>query len=819
MKLKTFVQAASAAFLLLGVVAGTANAAAPQRPVITAVTADALSFTVTFKLGAYSAPVSNIAYSTDNGASFKDTEYACGTSCTVSVTETSDGNELAYGNQYDLKIRVTNPDGNATSTSWPFQFVSSPTPPSITGATATSSSIVVTFLPGANGGAALTGIDYSTNGGSNWRSTNCSICDTTTSATITISSTGAALSAGNTYAVTLRTKNRVGTSAAAEAVSVTLGTAPSAPSITTITSGVDSLAVTATLGSNNGSPITSVEYSTDGGSTWKSTGQNTGTFTITELSASKTPLTAGTSYSVRVRSINNAGASAASNAKTAAPLSAYSAPAAPTINGLTPGLDSLVVSSTLGAANGSAVTEVEYSTDGGSTWKGTGQNTGSFTITEISASRTPLQGGTAYSVRVRSINNAGASAASNAKTATPLDTPLPPVLESLTGGASSLTVKAVGGLLMGGTLQRVEYSTDGGSTWQSTAGTSFSFTITSPSSDKTKTLTAGTRYRVAVRSVTNAGTSPSSNVLEAAAGRVPATPSIKEASRSGEVILVTVLLGSDNGSSVTRLEYSTDNGATWAEGRVNGSTTTTPSPAGTTGGTTGGATGGTTGDGGGTTTTTPTANTPALNGSVTLRITTESNGDNMISSDAAYKVTVRAINSVGASASSAAKTVAADNAKKTVTVNAPSNMVKGTSATVTTASPSNATVTLKSDTTGTCTVSGGRITAVATGSCRISATDTAGNTGSASITVTDTAVAPTALVAGRSVSIKDYVTLAGESIPTGAKIASTAKTPKICTVAKGKVRVLKSGNCRIWVKVTVGGVSTLKKLSVSAKAA
>jgi hypothetical protein len=69
------------------------------------------------------------------------------------------------------------------------------------------------------------------------------------------------------------------------------------------------------------------------------------------------------------------------------------------------------------------------------------------------------------------------------------------------------------------------------------------------------------------------------------------------------------------------------------------------------------------------------------------------------------------------------------------------------------------------------------------------------------------------------VSIKDYVTLAGESIPTGAKIASTAKTPKICTVAKGKVRVLKSGNCRIWVKVTVGGVSTLKKLSVSAKAA
>jgi len=818
MKLRRFFQAASAAIFILGGLAGPAKAAAPLKPAITTVTADALSINVTFKLGAYSAPISTIEYSTDDGAAWKETEYTCSapTTCSVTVTETSAGGDLSYGTEYAIRVKVTNPDGSATSSVWPFQFVSAPLQPSITSLTATATAITVTFpsaaSSGGNGGATLTGIDYSTNGGANWRSANCTACDAAGVITITQASTGASLSAGNTYTVTIRHKNRVGLSPAADAVSVTLGSAPSTPSISTITSGVDSLAVVGTLGAANGSPITAVEYSTDGGTTWKSSGQATGTFTITELSASKTPLTGGTTYSIRIRSVNNAGTSSASNTKSASPLAAYSAPAAPTIATLTPGLDSITVAGTLGAANGSAVTDVEYSTDGGTTWKSSGQATGTFTITELSASKTPLTGGTTYSIRIRSVNNGGASSASNAKSATPLDTPLPPVLDSVLGGANSLSIKATAGLLMGGTLQRIEYSTDGGTTWQNTAGTSLTFVITSPSSDKTKTLTPGTRYRVAVRSVTNAGTSPMSNVVEAAAGRVPATPTIRETSRSADFILVGVTVGSDNGSTITRIEYSTDNGTTWAEGKLNGAGPVTAPSIPTT----------PTAPGDGPTSTTPT--TPVgtgstFSGTVTLRVTTESNGTDMIKGDAAYKIVVRAVNAVGPSAASASKTIAADDSiDDPITITAPSSMTVGTSATVTTKSPNGSAVTLKSDTTGTCTVSGGKVTAVAGGSCKLSATDTSGNTGSASITVTATgSTAPSdknTLTAGTTIGIRDYIVMAGDTPPPGAKFASTSKSPKFCKVAKGKVTALKAGNCRIWVKVSLNGATLLRKLSV-----
>ena len=515
--------------------AQSAAATAPARPVITSTTADALSYTVEFRLGAYSQPVTKIEYSTDNGTTWAATEYTCAARCTLAVTETSLGAELTYGSTYQTKVKVHNADGSAESAAWAFQFITAPLPPVIGTVVATAGSMTVNFQSGSTGGAEISGIDYTTNDGANWRSANCGTCSSATSVLLTAASTGSSLTAGNSYTLRLRTRNRAGTSEPSAAVAVTIGAAPGTPVLNTVTGATDALVVNATLGSGNGAAITAVEYSTDNGATWRTSGQATGTFTITGTSTTGAALTAGTTYAVRIRSVNGVGNSPASNAKSAAPI----------------------------------------------------------------------------------------------------DAPMPPVLDSATGAANTITVKVTTGMLLGGTLVRIEYTTDNGATWQSTGGTATTFTITSPSGDRNKTLLQGSRYRVAVRVVTNGGTSGTSNIIEAVTGRAPGAPTIKTATRSDGAISVVVAAGTDHGSTPTRIEYSTDNGETWV-------VTTITAPAGTP------ATGTTTGN-------------------ATVRIVTESNGSDPIDNTSTYTLQVRLTNVVGTSAASKAVIVSPQDSDGGVT--------------------------------------------------------------------------------------------------------------------------------------------------------
>lgn len=89
---------------------------------------------------------------------------------------------------------------------------------------------------------------------------------------------------------------------------------PSAPTLDALTPGAGSLAVSATLGDTGGSAITAVQYRLDGGG-WTSSGQASGSFTISGLQAS-------TAYQVEVRAINAVGNSPASNALTGTTLAA-----------------------------------------------------------------------------------------------------------------------------------------------------------------------------------------------------------------------------------------------------------------------------------------------------------------------------------------------------------------------------------------------------------------------------------------------------------------------------------------------------------------
>jgi hypothetical protein len=64
---------------------------------------------------------------------------------------------------------------------------------------------------------------------------------------------------------------------------------------------------------NGGAGITDYEYSTDNGSTWKSSGSTTSPISITTVSSSSSNLSAATEYTVRLRAVNFLGSGTASS--------------------------------------------------------------------------------------------------------------------------------------------------------------------------------------------------------------------------------------------------------------------------------------------------------------------------------------------------------------------------------------------------------------------------------------------------------------------------------------------------------------------------
>jgi hypothetical protein len=95
---------------------------------------------------------------------------------------------------------------------------------------------------------------------------------------------------------------------------------------------------------------------------------------------------------------------------------ASAAPSAPTLNSITGGDRRVTISFTAGANNGAAITDYEYSLNGGA-FTSAGTTSSPFTITGLS-------GRTAYSVTLKARNSVGLSTASNSLSATTTDASL-----------------------------------------------------------------------------------------------------------------------------------------------------------------------------------------------------------------------------------------------------------------------------------------------------------------------------------------------------------------------------------------------------------
>jgi titin len=155
---------------------------------------------------------------------------------------------------------------------------------------------------------------------------------------------------------------------------------------------------------NGGTSITGYQYTVDGGTTWAAV-DAASTASLLLI----TGLQNGTKYVVKVRALNGAGGGTASAGRSVTPRTTASAPV---ITSLTGSSGKIMVTFDVPLNNGgSVVTRFGYSINGG-TWRNFG---GSASPQWIKG----LKNGVTYSIRIKALNAAGWSAASDAVEVTP----------------------------------------------------------------------------------------------------------------------------------------------------------------------------------------------------------------------------------------------------------------------------------------------------------------------------------------------------------------------------------------------------------------
>jgi prepilin-type N-terminal cleavage/methylation domain-containing protein len=364
--------------------ASDSTATTPNAPIITSITPGAAQLSVAFVPGTDDggSVVTSYEYSTDNGSTWsaRTDEGTTGSPMIISG--------LNNGTTYEVKIRAVNAVGSGTA-SEAFSATPVTTPGAPTGLTATRGNTQVSLswtAPTDNGGSEIIDyvIEYSANGGGDWAPFTDGI-STATSATVT------ELVNGTTHTFRVAAVNAAGTGGWSSTETATPATTPGAPTITSITPGAAQLSVAFTAPtSNGGASITTYEYSTDNGSTWRTraTGTTSSPLVITTISgAANTNLVNGTTYTVRIRAVNSVGSGTQSSSSSATPVTT---PGTPTVTSTSSDTSSLTVSFSAPASNGgSAITGYTVtctSSNGGTTRTGTGSGS-PITVSSLDAGK------------------------------------------------------------------------------------------------------------------------------------------------------------------------------------------------------------------------------------------------------------------------------------------------------------------------------------------------------------------------------------------------------------------------------------------------
>ena len=246
-----------------------------------------------------------------------------------------------------------------------------------------------------------------------------------------------------------------------------------------------------------------VEVSTDAGVNWS----EVQTTSHTTEQVDVTGLANEVEHLFRVVAISFAGETPSAATTPAIPFTTPSAPSNLQVNA---GDGSADLSWAAPASDGGRdVTDYEYSIDGGD-WV-------SLATADTSGSISGLVNGQTYQVRVRAVNEAGASDVSEAKSFTPVTKPDPPVLTSVTAGdGSAVVVWREPDDNGGAVVIDYEYRLNGSGGWTALGDTVTTTTL--------KGLSAGKTYGVEIRAVNSAGYSTPSNQIEITLAKILDTP-------------------------------------------------------------------------------------------------------------------------------------------------------------------------------------------------------------------------------------------------------------------------------------------------------
>jgi titin len=520
---------------------GTGNypnaTSAPQAPTLGSPTMGDgyLSIPLTLS-GAGSTTITGYQFSIDGG-----TTWQTATQTTPPIIVSG----LTNGTSYSVKVRSYNDWGwtlaTNTATGTPFGVPSIIQNSTITFTTASGTVTLNWSAPSANGSAITyyyVGVYNAATYGSTVTSCQVSV----------LTCTFNGLSNNTTYYFTIQANNAAGLSTRSNprvGVTVAGNNPPSSPSGVTANPGDQKVTLNWSAPANNGSAITGygVQYSSNGGTTWTTFAGCTDASTTCVV----TGLTNNVQYSFQVNATNAIGSSLYAVPVTATPF-VPSAPNTPTNVRASSNLNqSSIVSWSQTSNGGSSITatDVQYSTDGGTTWV---DATMCATVVSTSCTVTGLTNGTSYVFQVTTTNAIGTSSFSAVSTvAVPATTPSAPNAFAATSGDNAQSV-----------LTWTAPTTDGGANVTSYTVTSATATIPASciatiSLTCTVTgLTNGTTYTFSITASNGAGIGAASTTT-ATPSTTPSSPVIAPSSLPTNAVF--------GGSFTAVVTQSTGNGA------------------------------------------------------------------------------------------------------------------------------------------------------------------------------------------------------------------------------------------------------------------
>jgi titin len=496
----------------------TLSNSVPSAPVITTVTPGNTRATV-----AFTAPnngglaITAYYYSYNGGSNY----YSTG-----STNTSFDVSGLTNGTSYTFLMKAQNSLGNSVASSASASVVPRTVPgtPTINDVVSGNQQLTVTFTaPASNGGNAITGYQYSVNGGVSY-----------SEAGLTSPFVISGLTNGVSYAVQLRAVNAAGNSSDASFTGVVPCTIPDTPTINTVTPGDGELSVAFSEPANGGSAITNYYYSINSGVSYTYVNNSTNPFTISGL-------TNGTAYRVQMLATNVVGNSVASSESVSS--TPRTVPSTPSITSYVEGNQEVSFSFSLPSNGGSDITDMQYKI-------GTGSYVSMGIVTTYTVSS--LSNGTAHTIVIRAVNAAGNSSDSSSITVTPRTVPDAPTITSSALGNQQLTVAFSAPAWNGGSaITGYFYSLNDGSL---NACSEPSVTISS--------LTNGSSYTVNVYAVNVAGYSVASNTVTLVPRTVPDAPTIDDATPGNATAQFSFSPPASNGGdAITSYQYAVNDGS------------------------------------------------------------------------------------------------------------------------------------------------------------------------------------------------------------------------------------------------------------------